>query len=179
MLYTVAHHWDVVKLRWAHACTRACACMRAYLFPFFLWLKIQHTYCVHVCIYVSIYIHLYIYLHIYIVCLFAILSISRVVWLNLCRTIPLGNNRLSVLPTGVFAGLTSLEWVCVFLVAVYRVLCLRESVDCVSLCTYECKWPLFDLTSNACCTCIAPQDCMYKHEDTRTYMYRQTDRHSG
>jgi hypothetical protein len=35
------------------------------------------------------------------------------------------------------------------------------------------------VTSNACCTWIAPQHCIYKHQDTRTYMYRQTDRYSG
>ena len=29
-------------------------------------------------------------------------------------------------------------------------------------------------TSNACCTWIGPQQCIYKHQDTRTYMYRQT-----
>jgi hypothetical protein len=50
---------------------------------------------------------------------------------------------------------------------------------CVRVCTYECIWRLFDLKSNACCTGIAPQDCIYKHEYTRTYMYRQTERHSG
>jgi hypothetical protein len=63
--------------------------------------------------------------------------------------------------------------------------CLQSTVlewkcwMCVSVCTYECIWQLFDLTSNFCCTCIAPQYCIYTHQDTRTYMYRQTDRHSG
>jgi hypothetical protein len=38
---------------------------------------------------------------------------------------------------------------------------------------------MFDISSNACCTWIGPQDCMYKHQDKRTYMCRQTDRHSG
>jgi hypothetical protein len=50
---------------------------------------------------------------------------------------------------------------------------------CVSVCTYECIWQLFDLRSNACCTWIAPQHCKYKHQDTRTYMYRQACRNSG
>jgi hypothetical protein len=50
---------------------------------------------------------------------------------------------------------------------------------CVSVCTYECIWLQFDLTSNVCCTWIVPQHCIYKHQDTRTYMYRQTKRHSG
>ena len=44
MQCTVAHPWDVVELWWAHACTRACACMRAYLFPF-LSLKTQSYVC--------------------------------------------------------------------------------------------------------------------------------------
>ncbi len=49
----------------------------------------------------------------------------------------------------------------------------------VSVGTYECIRQLFELTSNVCCTYIAPQHCIYTHQDTRTYMYRQTDRHSG
>jgi hypothetical protein len=49
--------------------------------------------------------------------------------------------------------------------------------DCV--CTYEGIWQLFYPTWNACCTWISPQDCIYKHQNTRTYMYRQTERHSG
>ncbi len=47
---------------------------------------------------------------------------------------------------------------------------------CVRVCTYECIWQLFDLTSNVCCTWIAPQHCTYKHQDARTDMSRRTDR---
>ncbi len=50
---------------------------------------------------------------------------------------------------------------------------------CVSVCTYEGICPMFDRTWNAFSTWIGPQDCIYKHEYTRTYMYRQTERHSG
>ncbi len=63
--------------------------------------------------------------------------------------------------------------------------CLQSAVlewkcwMCESVCTYEGIWQLFDLTSNAFCTRIGPQDCIYKHECTPTYMYRQTERHSG
>jgi hypothetical protein len=52
----------------------------------------------------------------------------------LCRSIRLGHNQLSALSPGILAGLSSLRWVCVFLVAVYGVLCLSESVGCV----WEC-----------------------------------------
>jgi hypothetical protein len=132
----------------------------------------KHTYCVYVCVCV-IYM-LFVFFSEYNWQLSAELSVAP-----RYRGLQLDNNQLSALPPDIFAGLSSLVWVCVFLVAVYRVLCLSESFECVlSVCTYECIWQLFDLTSNACCTWIAPQHCIYKHQDTRTYMYRQTDRHS-
>ena len=91
MYYKLAHPWDAVELRWAHACTRACACMRAYLFPF-LSVKTQSYLCftkVHerICfLFVHFYeharqlfahtiIHTYICVCIFISCLFAFLSI--------------------------------------------------------------------------------------------------------
>ncbi len=46
----------------------------------------------------------------------------------------LSRSQLSALPPGFSAGFSSLQWVCVFLVAVYRVLCLRECVECVWVC---------------------------------------------
>ena len=47
--------------------------------------------------------------------------------------------------------------------------------ECVYVWVYvTAVWP-----SKACWPCIAPQHCIYTHQDTRTYTYRQTDRLSG
>jgi hypothetical protein len=74
-----------------------------------------------------------------------------------------------------FSECVCFSWLCTECCAWVKVLNVCEWV-CVR--TSEGTWQLFDLTSNPCCTWIRPQDCIYKHEYTRTYMYRQTERHS-
>jgi hypothetical protein len=88
--------------------------------------------CVHgVCVCVYIYIYLF-------VCFFLVHMTS--VCLPNSYVSPrysglvLENNQLSALSSDIFAGLSSLWWVCVFLVSVYRVPCLCESVECVWVC---------------------------------------------
>ena len=78
-------------------------------------------------------------IHIFFFCLFACLSepdscLPIALFQLVTRSLDLQYNHLSALPAGIFAGLSSLQWVCVFVVTVYRVLCLSESVECVWVC---------------------------------------------
>ncbi len=240
MYYTLAHPWDAVELWWAHACTRACACMRVYLFSFlsvktpsylcftnvydricFLfvhnheharqlsahtrartcrdhshtlelrWWRVwrwfalpSHTIIKYKHAYLCVCVYMYIYIYIYICFLFVCFSIIPDSWLPNSlvpryRSLYLFNNQLSALPSGVFAGLSGLWWVCACVVDVYGVRAWVKVLN-VCVCTYEGIWQLCDLTSNACCTWIGPQDCIYKHQDTRTYSRdRQRDTVDG
>jgi hypothetical protein len=145
----------------------------------------------YVCMYVYYYIYILYNVYIYIY-LFAFLSIPRAGCLTFCFSSIQGTSFVREPVVGpanrhfrrTFIASVS---VCVSRGCLQGILLEWKCWMCESVCTYECIWQLFDLKSSACCTCIANSCCtciasqygVYKHQDTRTYMYRQTDRHSG
>ncbi len=106
---------------------------------------------------------------IYLQCVwFSECTLQLVAWLSASpryRALYLSNNQLSALEPGVFAGLLSLQWVCVFLVAEYWD--LPEWQCCFSINT----WHAFAFVPSFACVCVCIFLCHGVH--------RQTNSHSG
>jgi hypothetical protein len=112
----------------------------------------------HTCVCVYLYIcYFFVCLSEYTLQLVAYFSVSP-----RCRSLYLNNNQLSALPSDIFAGLSSLQWVCVFLVA--------EDWDTFAWVQVLIYYLTYICLCFSCCLCVCVLLCHGVH--------RQTNRHS-
>ena len=116
------------------------------------------------CVYISVF------------CLVALLSThdSCFAWLSVSpryRDLDLQGNQLSSLPTGIFAGLSSLKWVWVSRGCIQSTVLDWKCWMCVSVCMNGCTWQLFDLSN-------ADHSIVYTHIRTHGRTCTNTHTHT-
>jgi hypothetical protein len=144
------------------------------------WFAVAPQTIIHTCMHICMHVYLSICF-----CLLAFMSIHdsclpNSLFLLDTRLLYLEHNQLSALQPGSFANLTSLRWVFVFLVAVYRVLCLSESVEGVCMCVYAwvymtAVWPVYAWVYM---TAVWPRIKCLLHMDSTSALSMQASGHT-